>query len=53
MFSDLRLDIAYRYLGLGRFQGGFNHAVTASNLTGGDSVHIEGHTVTAGLTVPF
>jgi opacity protein-like surface antigen len=53
MFSDMRLDIAYRYLNLGTFQGGFNHPVRVSNLTGGDSVHIDAHTVTAGLTVPF
>jgi opacity protein-like surface antigen len=49
VFEELKLDVAYRYYDLGRFEGGFNPL----HDTGGDSFRVNVHAVTAGLVMAF
>lgn len=53
LFSDLKFDVAYRYLDLGTFRGGFNQVANPQAKTGGDTVRMNAHTVTFGLTLLY
>jgi opacity protein-like surface antigen len=52
LFSDLKLDVAYRYYNLGKFVGGYN-GLTGTSQTGGDSFTANVHVFTAGIVMPF
>jgi opacity protein-like surface antigen len=49
LFEELKLDVAYRFYDLGRFQAGFD----SFHDTGGDSFRVNVHAVTAGLVMAF
>jgi opacity protein-like surface antigen len=55
VFPDLKLDIAYRFYDLGKFQGGLNNNFSrnGNNLTGNDNFTLLVHTLTLGVVYPF
>jgi opacity protein-like surface antigen len=55
VFSDLKLDVAYRFYDLGKFRGGLNNNFdfNGNALTGNDSFTLLVHTVTLGVVYPF
>jgi opacity protein-like surface antigen len=55
IFQDFKMDVAYRYYNLGRFQSGLNGTSSPNprDVNGGDSFKAAAHTVVLGLAYPF
>ena len=49
LFEEVKLDVAYRFYDLGRFQSGFDSA----HETGGNTFRVNVHAVTGGLVIAF